>query len=203
MTGTTRSIRRALVGLPLAVILGAPPISAATGAGGDSPQEVFEEALAANRQSDMATLLSLVAPEERGRVLLDLFDMAASACTQSPEQVAPLCALLEESGLAERIPAALEGAEAEAELRFEPRMAHQRERASAIFAGVDVPAFGQRLMEVLLELGAPDGDLFTWERLDSLEVDGDRAVAREDGRSDELRFVEVDGRWYLSWRALM
>jgi hypothetical protein len=155
MTGTTRSIRRALVGLALAVILGAPPITAATGAGGDSPQEVFEEALAANRRSDMATLLSLVAPAERGRVLLDLFDMAASACTQSPEQVAPLCALLEESGLAERIPAALEGVEAEAELRFEPRMAHQRERASAIFAGVDVPAFGQRLKEVLRSSARP------------------------------------------------
>jgi len=182
----------------------APAVSAAGEPGGATPEQVFELALAANEEGDMSTLLTLVAPGERGMVLLDLFDMGAMACTQSPDEVAPLCKVFAEAGLDDQYEAALAGAEAESELPFEPRQTHRLERAATLFAEVDIPALGEKLMAAVEELRGPTGDeLFTWDRLDAVEIDGDRAVGREEGRQDELRFVRVDDRWFLTWRGLM
>jgi len=171
-------------------------------AGSATPQEVFEKALEANRQRDQQALVVLVAPSERGMVVLDLFDIAAGMCTQNPGEAKDLCELLQRHGLEAAMAESAEAQEAEFELDFDERMAHQMERASTTFAEVNVPLFAGELMSAFVALGAPDDDeLFTYERLDSVEVDGDQAVGREGER--EIKFLREGGRWYLRWRALM
>ncbi len=188
----------------LSVLLGHPPIRPGQNAvvGGATPEEVFEKALEANRQRDPQGLVALVAPSERGMVVLELFDGAAQMCTDNPEEGKDLCELLQRHGLNAAMAGSAEAQEAEYELDFNERQAKRRERASTIFADVDIPLFADELARAFITLGAPEEDtLFTYERLDSVKVEGDEAVGTEGER--KLKFLREGGRWYLHWRGVM
>ena len=176
--------------------------SAPPAGGGATPEEVFAMALEANRQGDLGTLVSLVAPSERGMVFLDVFDGAVEMCSQGAEDGVLLCEVLRRHGLDAAMAGSPAAVEAEYELEFDERQTQRKMRASTIFSDVDLASFAPDLRNALVALGAPDDDpLFAYERLDSLETDGDAAVGQE--ADQRITFLREGGRWYLSWRALM
>lgn len=215
----TRALQPALIALALAAALGGvadlscgvqEPVDESSAAerpqagngeeGGATPEETFEKAVAVE---DFGDMLSLVAPANRGMAVIDLFDFVAVGCAQDPDEWAVACEVLERHGLHEAAQAAVEAVTAEAAIAYPDRLEAEEARATATFSEVDVPRFARDLMQALGELGMsndppppPDqGEPSGSRSLESLQVDGDRAVGR--AGEDEIVFVRVGGRWYL------
>ncbi len=94
-----------------------------------------------------------------------------------------MCELLQRHGLDAAMAKSAKAQDAEYELDFEERQAKRMERASTIFAEVDIPLFAGELMSAFITLGAPEeGELFTYKRLGSVKVDRDEAVGSEGER---------------------
>lgn len=226
MSRAPMASRSVLAVLCASAVLLAPPLAlAADGGGGETPEAVYARVVAAAENEDVGETFACLAPEERAQTTLMMVVMTGfmvGMAGMATEMGGELGEAFVDDG-SEEAKAALAKQQAEAGAkaaamteRWEAILAKHgleemlegpepEDGASAAKAleGIDQAALVNELVAFLEEFGdeeATDGDAgpFTAPvgELEDLVVEGDAATAHVG--EEEVRFVRVDGRWYLT-----
>lgn len=218
---------RTVLTLVCALLLVASPASvraqggSAAPLGGDSPQDVFDKAMAAGEDEDLGTMVGLIAPEDRAMLSMTMIMMMGMVMAFSQMGAGMAEGMAEGMGgeMSEEEQAAMEAEREEAmaqvkqfEADFEETlkrygveevMESESDDPVELMADVDQVGLIRDLMKLMDDLpgeeGPEDGespvDLPEGDLTD-LEIQGDTATGIIGG--EPVEFVRIDGRWYLS-----
>ncbi|MEZ5333208.1 MAG: hypothetical protein R2991_14460 [Thermoanaerobaculia bacterium] len=198
--------------------------------GAETPEAVYARVVAAAESEDVGEIFACLAPEERAETTMmmvamtgfmvgmagmaadmggemgDAFAEGAAAETAESMAAQKAAAAAEAAALSERWEGILDRHGLK-DTMTDVSLDDTKTDAVAALAGVDQTALINDLMAFLDDIGEENGSdvdpnplTAPVGELEDLVVDGDRATARVG--EEEVRFVRVDGRWYLSMGGL-
>lgn len=165
-------------------------LAACSRPGGSSPEDVFEKAKSASEKKDWKTLYACFDPQESDSVLF-AFVMVAGFATMGNEAGAKeIEAICQKHGVKKGDGSGLGSKEA------------QKKAAADAFSGVkDKPALFADLMTAVEKYAKEGSVTIVKGTLKDVKTDGDKATAtmdKGDGKTDTMKFIRRDGRWYFA-----